>query len=344
MNIKEAISKKGKILGIGEIMMRLTPVGAEILKTSSVFDESYGGGEANVICSLANFGYDTKFFTKLPNNDLGKKAIKTLKYRDVDTSSIIFGDGRLGIYFLENGYGIRNSKVIYDRSYSSFSMIDSKEINIQNLLEGIKLIHISGITAALSSELRKITLEILKFAKEKGIIVSYDSNFRAKLWTAKECGAFLAQVLNYVDIAFLGDLDITKLLNIKYDFTGNYKEDLRVLYKKLNEQYPNIKYMASTKREIESANKNSITAYIFEKKNICESKRYSFEILDRVGAGDAFSAGVLHGILSGKENQEIVDFAVGASILKHTYKGDINYCDLEEVENFIKSGVCAISR
>lgn len=344
MSIKEVVNKKGKILAIGEIMMRLTPVANEILKTSNSFEESYGGGECNVICSLASFGHDTKFFTKLPNNDLGKKAIKVLKYRGVDTSNIIFGDGRLGIYFLENGYGVRNSKVIYDRAHSSFSMINNEEINFEGILDDVKLIHLSGITPALSSELRRFTIDILKFAKEKGIIVSYDSNFRAKLWLSEECGEFLSEVLNYVDIALLGHLDITKLLNIEHDFIGEHKENLRILYEKLNEKYTNIKYMASTKREIESANKNSITAYIFEDKKIFESRKYSFDILDRVGGGDAFSAGILHGILSGKENQEIVDFAVAASVLKHTYKGDINYSEIEDIENLMQNGVGAISR
>lgn len=344
MNIKNLANKKGVVLGIGEIMMRLSPRENELLKTSNSLHETYGGGESNVICSLASFGHATRFFTKLPDSDLGKKAIKPLKERSVDTSKIIFGEGRLGIYFLEEGHGVRNSKVIYDRAYSAFSMINRSELDFDNVLEGVNLIHISGITPALSNELKEITIEFLKVAKDRGITISYDSNFRAKLWSAKECGSFLAEILNYVDIALLGHLDITRLLDFKYEFTNDHKNDLENLYKMLNQKYPNIKCMAATKREIESANRNSITAYIFENEKIYQSKKYTFDILDRVGAGDAFSAGILHGILEGKSNQDIIEFAVGASVLKHSYKGDVNQCEVEDVTTFIEQGVNAINR
>ena len=344
MNIKNLVSKKGSILGVGEIMMRLSPRENELLKTSNSLHETYGGGEGNVICSLASFGHDTKFFTKLPDNDLGKKALRTFKERDVDTKEIIFGEGRLGIYFLDEGHGVRNSKVIYDRAYSAFSMIKEEEIIYDKIFDGVKILHISGITPALSKDLRCATINLLKEAKRREIVVSYDSNFRAKLWSPSECGEFLAEVLNYVDIALLGHLDITKLLNFKHEFVGSHREDLRILYTKLNEKYPNIKYMASTKRGIESASRNSLVAYLFENGEVTRSKRYIFDILDRVGGGDAFTAGILHGLIEGKSNKEIINFAVATSVLKHSYKGDVNQCDKEDVEMFIKNGIGAISR
>ncbi|MGL5616005.1 MAG: sugar kinase [Sarcina sp.] len=342
MNIKT--NRNNKILAVGEIMLRLSPTDNELLKTSSSFYESYGGGEGNVICSLANFGHKTKFFTKVPENQLGKKALASFKERDIDISEVIYGEGRLGIYFLEQGHGVRNSKVIYDRAYSAFSMIKEEEINYENLLKDIKLLHISGITAALSEELRKITLNLVKEAKKRDVLVSYDSNFRAKLWSASQCGKFLEEILNYVDIAFLGHLDITKLLNVDYKFLGNHKIDLKNLYDILNKKYPNIKYMAATKREIESVNKNSLTGYLYKMGEFYNSKEYSFEILDRVGGGDAFSAAVLHGLLENYSLEKTIEFGTVASVLKHSYKGDVNQCEESDVENFLSQGITAIGR
>ncbi|WP_055069258.1 sugar kinase [Clostridium massiliamazoniense] len=344
MSTKNLVNEKAVILGIGEIMMRLSPTDNDVLGTSNKLNETYGGGEGNVICSLANFNHKTKFFTKLPSNDLGKKSLKVFKERDVDLSNVIFGEGRLGIYFLEEGVGVRNSKVIYDRAYSAFSMIKEEEINYDELLKDVGLLHISGITAALSEEHRKITLNLVKEAKSRSILVSYDSNFRAKLWSAELCGQFLKEILNYVDIAFLGHLDITKLLNFNHDFIGIHKEDLKILYDKLQKEYPNIKVIASTKREIESARKNSLTGYIYEKGILVESEKYTFDILDRVGGGDAFSAGVLHGLIEGKSLKDVIEFGTVASVLKHSYKGDINYCTKEDVEIFLANGVSAIGR
>lgn len=344
MSAEKMFNKNNVVLGVGEIMMRLTPKEKELLKTSNSFDESYGGGEGNVICSLANFGHKTRFFTKLPENDLGRKALKTFKERDVEINDVIFGEGRLGIYFLEEGHAVRNSKVIYDRAYSAFSMIKNKEINYEKILEGVKILHISGITPALSDELKEITLNLVKLAKEKSIVVSYDSNYRAKLWSYESCGSFLKEVLNYVDIAFLGHLDIINLLGYNYEFKGNHEEDLKALYDMLNKNYPNIKYILSTKRKIESANKNSLKGYLYNKGEIISSKEYSFDILDRVGGGDAFSAGALHGIIKGMKFKDIIEFAIASSVLKHSYKGDVNHCNIEDVESFIEKGVEAIGR
>lgn len=333
-----------RILGFGEVMMRLTPREKSLLVDSNQFDESYGGAECNVLCSLSNFGHETKLFTKLPDNDLGKKTIKFLRGRDVDTSSIILDKGRMGIYFLEEGCGYRNSKVIYDREYSAFSLMKESEVNYDSILNGVKLIHITGITPALNGELQTITLNFLKKAKERDIIISYDSNYRSKLWSTNECGKFLKSVLNYVDIAFLSHLDITNLLNIDYKIKENYKEYLENLYKQLKSIYTNIKYMASTKREIYSASRNSLVGYIFNGITMEESKKYKFDILDRIGGGDAFSAGILHGILEDMELKDIVEFGVLSAVLKHSYKGDINNCSKDMVEGLMKDGIRRICR
>ena len=332
-----------KVLGFGEIMLRLSaPNNQKIIQANS-FDAVYGGGEANVVASLATFGHNTKFITKLPNNALGDKVIRDLKSYNVDTSDILQGDGRLGIYFLEIGYGLRSNEVIYDRKYSAISMMNKSEFNLENILKDIKMVHLSGITPALSKELFDLTIDIAKYCKKNNIDVSFDSNYRANLWSLEEAKLFLEEILNYVDIAFLGSLDMTNILKYE-DFNLEFEDNLKKLYEKLFEKYPNIKYASCTKRSVHSINNNSLKGYLYDGKNLYVSNEYKFDILDRVGGGDAFTAGILHGILDNLSKKEIVEFGTCAGAIKHSIRGDINIVDKESIINLIEKGLQNIKR
>lgn len=332
-----------KVLGFGEIMLRLSaPNNQKIIQANS-FDAVYGGGEANVVASLATFGHNTKFVTKLPNNALGDKVIRDLKSYNVDTSDILQGDGRLGIYFLEIGYGLRSNEVIYDRKYSAISMMNKSEFNLENILKDVKMVHLSGITPALSKELFDLTIDIAKYCKKNNIEVSFDSNYRANLWSLEEAKLFLEEILNYVDIAFLGSLDMTNILKYE-DFNLEFEDNLKKLYEKLFEKYPNIKYASCTKRSVHSINNNSLKGYLYDGKNLYVSNEYKFDILDRVGGGDAFTAGILHGILDNLSKKEIVEFGTCAGAIKHSIRGDINIVDKESIINLIEKGLQNIKR
>lgn len=336
-------ANKKKVLGFGEIMLRLTPPNNQKIIQVNSFDATYGGGEANVVASLASFGHQTKFVTKLPNNSLGDKVIRDLRGYNIDTTDILQGDGRLGIYFLEIGHGLRSTEVIYDRKYSAISMANKNEFNIENILKDVKMVHLSGITPALSKELYDLTIEIAKYCKNNDILVSFDSNYRAKLWSLEDAKVFLEEILPFVDIAFLGSLDMTNIL--KYEACDlEFEDSLKNLYERLFEKYPNIKYAACTKRSVHSINNNSLKGYLFDKENLHISGEYNFDILDRVGGGDAFTAGILHGILSNLDKKEIVEFGVCASALKHSIKGDINILDKDSVVSLIQTGLQNIKR
>lgn len=337
-------NQSNKVLGFGEIMLRLTPTNYQRVIQANTFEAIYAGGEANVICSLSMFGHDTKMMTKLPNNVLGDKVIRTLNEFGVDTKDVVRGQGRLGIYFLEQGYGVRNSEVTYDREYSAISLAKAEDFDFDKILKDVKLVHISGVTPALSSNLYDISLKLAKAAKKKGIIVSYDSNYRSKLWSLEEARKFMKEILPFVDIVFLGILDFINILEYEKDEKISYEDNLSKLYKKLFENYPNIKYAASTKRTVNSVNNNSLKGFLFDGKELYSSRNYNFDILDRVGGGDSFTAGILHGILKQMESNNIVEFATCASALKHSIKGDINMVDLYQIETLMKCGIENINR
>lgn len=337
-------NQSNKVLGFGEIMLRLTPTNYQRVIQANTFEAIYAGGEANVICSLSMFGHDTKMMTKLPNNVLGDKVIRTLNEFGVDTKDVVRGQGRLGIYFLEQGYGVRNSEVTYDREYSAISLAKAEDFDFDKILKDVKLVHISGVTPALSSNLYDISLKLAKAAKKKGIIVSYDSNYRSKLWSLEEARKFMKEILPFVDIVFLGILDFINILEYEKDEKISYEDNLSKLYKKLFKNYPNIKYAASTKRTVNSVNNNSLKGFLFDGKELYSSRNYNFDILDRVGGGDSFTAGILHGILKQMESNNIVEFATCASALKHSIKGDINMVDLYQIETLMKCGIENINR
>lgn len=341
--MKDLGFKSKKILGFGEIMLRLTPPNNQKIIQANSFEAVYSGGEANVIASLAILGHDTKFITKLPNNYLGKKVISKFRGYNVDVNDVILGDGRLGVYYSEIGHGLRSTEVIYDRKYSAISMAEKDEFNIKNMLNGIGLVHLSGITPALSKNLKELIIDIVKECKKQGILISYDSNYRSKLWSIDEAKEVLEEILPYIDFAFLGYLDMINIL--KFDNNNlPFEENLEYNYKKLFEKYPNLKYSASTKRTVNSINNNTLQGYLFNGNELFKSNSYTFDILDRVGGGDAFTAGILHGILSDMKNERIIEFGTCASALKHSIIGDINIIDEDTINSFIDDGLCNVKR
>lgn len=341
--MKKLEFKNKKILGFGEIMLRLTPPNNQKILQANSFDAVYSGGEANVIASLAMFGHDTKFVTKLPNNYLGQKVINKFRGYNVDVNDIILGEGRLGVYYSEIGHGLRSTEVIYDRKYSAISMASKEEFNLDKMLEGIGIIHLSGITPALSKELYNFIIELVKTCKNKGILVCYDSNYREKLWSIDDAGELFKEILPYIGIAFLGYLDMVNILKFE-DKNLEFEENLEDLYRRLFEKYPNLKYAACTKRTVNSINNNSLKGYLFNGDRLLKSNEYTFDILDRVGGGDAFTAGILHGILKEMDEERIVEFGICASSLKHSIIGDINIIDEDTVNSLIDSGLCNIKR
>ena len=325
-------------------MLRLTPTNFQRVIQAEEFDATYAGGEANVICSLSMFGHDTKLITKLPNNVLGDKVIRAMNSFGVDTDDIVRGKGRLGIYFLEQGHGVRNSNVTYDREYSAISMATKEDFDFEKILDGVKMIHVSGVTPALSANLYNICIDLMKAANERGILVSYDSNYRSKLWSLEDARKFMLEVLPFVDIAFLGLLDFINILEYKVQEEKNLEAKLDDLYKVLFEKYPNLKYTACTKRVVNSVNNNSLQGFFFDGEKLNLSRTHTFDILDRVGGGDAFTAGILHGILNNMDSSKVVEFATCASALKHSIRGDINMVDLEQVETLMNCGIENINR
>lgn len=324
-------------------MLRLTPPNNQKILQSNSFEAVYSGGEANVIASLAMFGHDTKFVTKLPDNHLGQKVLSKFRGYNVDISDVVTGEGRLGIYFSEIGHGLRSTEVIYDRKYSAISMADKSEFDIDKILDGVGFVHMSGITPALSKSSREFTIDFIKACKERGILVSYDSNFRAKLWSLEEAREVLTEVMPLIDIAFLGHLDMINILQFE-DKGLEFDENLKDLYGRLFEKYPNLKYAACTKRTVNSINNNSLRGYLYDGEELIVSNEYTFDILDRVGGGDAFTAGVLHGIFKNMKHEEIIEFGICASSLKHSILGDINIVDEDTVVSLMKNGLQNIKR
>ena len=324
-------------------MLRLTPPNNQKIIQSDSFEAVYSGGEANVIASLAILGHDTKFITKLPDNYLGKKVISKFRSYNVNVEDIIIGEGRLGVYYSEIGHGLRSTEVIYDRKYSAISMAKKEEFNIKNMLKGVGLVHLSGITPALSSNLKELIIDIVKECKNQGILVSYDSNYRSKLWSIDEAREVLEEVLPYIDFAFLGYLDMINILKFE-DENLEFEERLKYHYENLFKKYPNLRFASCTKRTVNSINNNTLQGYLFDGNNLFKSNKYTFDILDRVGGGDAFTAGILHGVLNEMENDRIVEFGTCASALKHSIIGDINIIDEDTINSFIDNGLCNVKR
>lgn len=338
-----------KIVTLGEIMLRLSPQGRDRILGANSFDVNYGGGEANVAAALAQFGIEAKFVSKLPDNELGDSAIKHLRGLGVDTSAVVRGGERIGIYYLENGFSVRNSMVVYDRAGSSFATATVEDFNIDEILKGYDMLLVSGITLGLSEDGFKIGKAFMERAKELGMEVAFDSNYRAKLWTLEEAGAKITQIIGLVDIFFAGHLDFRNILG----FTPNKDEETdgilpyyQDLYEQVIAKYSNLKYIVSSARTVKSASKNIYNGMIFNSstKEILTSKKYDLDIVDRVGTGDSYTAGSLYGFAAGKSAQYTVDFAASSAALKHTIAGDANLVKVKEVEALFKSNSFDVAR
>jgi len=334
-----------KIVTFGEVMHRLSTENGERLAQAERLSIHYGGAEANTAISLANFGHDAYFISKVPDNSLGTAVDRKLKSYGVHTDYLLKGGERLGTYYLESGAGIRSAQVIYDRKYSSFSMLRMDEIDWDGVFLGADLFHVSGITPALSQNVKELTLQAMKIAKEYGVMISFDFNYRTKLWSQREAADTFKTLLPYVDISFCGELDAVHLLGISKGNFLSKEEKLKYFYLKIAEMYPNIKYMSCTFREILSWSTNRLQGNFFAEGELFQSEIFHLDqIVDRVGGGDAFAAGILHGILTNMPNSELVTFATAASALKHTVHGDCNVFTEEEVSVFAKNGSGKIVR
>ncbi|WP_017472487.1 sugar kinase [Amphibacillus jilinensis] len=329
-----------KVVTFGEILARLSTKQGERLTQAKQLQLNYGGAEANVAISLAQFSHETSFVSKLPDHALGKGVMHYLKSLNISTAEIQYGGERLGTYYLEVGAGNRGSQVVYDRKYSSFSSLTIEELNYDAIFENAYLLHVTGITPALSANMVEVVEQLFSEAKSRGVLISFDFNYRAKLWSQKQAGTVIKRLLPYVDICSCAELDMIYLLNYpKLPDELGYEEKLRQYYRQLKNDYSNLQWCMSTRRENSSASQNKLTGYLYSDEGLYQSEVYHIDhIIDRVGGGDAFVAGILHGLIHQWEPNAIVSFATAASVLKHTIHGDANLITEAEVINMLSHG------
>ncbi len=337
-----AENRSGKrFITIGEILLRLTPPNYNKIRVSNSFDATYGGSEANIALALASLGVDSTFFTVVPNNSLGKSAIRSLRSGDVHCGPVILSSPeqtpthRLGTYYLETGFGIRASKVIYDRKHSALTEFDFSGYDIRGLLEDYDWLHLSGITPALSPSCADLIIRMMEIAKELGLTVSFDGNFRSALWTWDQARDFCTRCLPYVDILF--GIEPYHLWKDESDHSkGDWKDGIPLqpdyeqqdeVFNHFVERYPNIKCIARHVRYAHSGSENSLKAFMWYEGHTFESRTFTFTILDRVGGGDAFASGLIYAMLQGDRPMDILNFAVASSVIKHTIHGDANITD-----------------
>lgn len=318
-------------------MLRLSPSGQNVrFVQADRFDVIYGGGEANVAVSCANYGHHATFVTKLPAHEIGQSAINALRRYGVDTSHIARGGNRIGIYYAETGVSMRPSKVIYDRAGSSISEAKPADFDFDAIMEGADWFHWSGITPAISDSAAELTRLACEAAKRHGVTVSVDLNFRKKLWTSEKAQQVMRPMMQYVDVCIGNEEDAQLCLGFKPDSDvegGNTDADgYKGIFEQMRREF-GFKYVVSTLRESLSASHNGWKAMIFDGNEFYVSKRYDIlPIIDRVGGGDSFSGGLIHGLLTKQSMGEALEFAVAASALKHTINGDFNMVSAEEVE------------
>ena len=342
-----------KVVTFGEIMLRLKSPAYERFFQSPVLEATFGGGEANVAVSLANYGMDASFVTVLPKNDIAEACIRELRGFGVDTSKIVRKDGRLGIYYLETGAVQRPSKVVYDRAGSAIAEAKAGDIDWKKVFEGATWFHLTGITPAISQGAADLSLEAVKAAKELGVHVSCDLNYRKNLWKyGKKADEVMTELVKYVDTVIANEEDFQKSLGLSAESASAVQEgqiDVE-LYKKIAAtamaKYPNIKRVAITLRESKSANHNDWSACLYNGKDFFLSRKYSItDIVDRVGGGDSFGGGLIYGLNNYDNEKDALEFAVAASCLKHTIPGDYNRVTVAEVESLMKgSGTGRVQR
>lgn len=329
-----------KVVTMGEIMLRLSTPRYERFVQAESFDVVYGGGEANVAVSLANYGLDAHFVSKLPKNPIGDSALNHLRRFGVNSDYIARSGDRVGIYFLETGASMRPSKVVYDRAHSAIAEADIQDFDFDEIFKGAEWFHFSGITPALSEKAALVTEEALKAAKKHGVTVSVDLNYRKKLWTPEKAKEVMSNLMQYVDVCIGNEEDAEKVLGFKPGntdvTTGELElEGYKSIFKQMKETF-GFKYVVTTLRESYSASDNGWSALIYDGKEFYHSKKYDVRIVDRVGGGDSFAGGLIYSLVSGKDFKDALEFAVAASALKHTIHGDFNLVSPEEVEALAK--------
>ena len=325
-----------KIVTFGELMLRLAPENYLRFVQSEKYEATFGGAEANVAVSLANYGMDVAFVSKLPTHEIGQSAVNSLRKFGVDVSKIVRGGERVGIYYCEKGASQRPSKVIYDRAYSAIAMAKKDDFDWDKIFDGVEWFHFTGITPALSDELAEISLIACKKAKEKGITISCDLNFRKKLWSKEKAGQVMAGLCEYIDYCIANEEDAKDVFGIEADNTDIYGGKLDrngyiSVVKKLTDKF-NFKGVAITLRESLSANDNNWSAMLYTDGTAYFSKKYAMHIVDRVGGGDSFGAGLIYSLLNNYDSQKAIEFAVAASCLKHSIEGDYNMVSVDEVK------------
>ena len=331
-----------KVVTMGEIMLRLSTPNNEKFIQADEFDICYGGGEANVAVSLANYGHEAKFVTKVPENPIGDCAVAALRKMNVDTSAIARGGERLGIYFLETGSAMRASNVVYDRAHSSIATATADDFDFDAIFEGADWFHFTGITPAVSDAAAELTEAALKAAKAKGVKVSVDLNFRKKLWSSEKAQRIMTNLMQYVDVCIGNEEDAEKVLGFKPGETDVTSGDLELagyedIFKQMVEKF-NFEYVISSLRVSHSASDNGWSACIYSRdtKEFYHSREYRISpIVDRVGGGDSFAGGTICGFVDGKNFKEALEFGVAASALKHTIPGDFNLVSRADVENLV---------
>lgn len=331
------------VVTFGEIMLRLATPGYLRFAQTDVFEATYGGGEANVSVSLANYGLHAKFITRLPKNDLGEAAMMNLRKYNVDTSNIIWGGERLGIYFLETGAVSRGSKVVYDRAGSSIAEVQAGMIDWEKILQGASWFHWTGITPAISQGASDVCLEAIQTANKLGIIVSCDLNYRKNLWKyGKKAGEVMGHLVAGCDVILGNEEDAEKVFGIHpqdVDVTRGDTMDAqayRSVCEQIMKRFPRCKKAIVTLRGSINANHNTWAGVLYDGKTLYQSPTYNItHIVDRVGGGDSFMGGLIYGLLTYNDDQKALNFAVAASCLKHTIKGDFNLVTVEEVEKLM---------
>ncbi len=333
-----------KITAFGEIMLRLSPPGyGRFLQTGS-FDACFGGSEANVLLSLSAFGDETAYITKLPKNEIGDACIKELRSFGVNTDGIARGGERMGIYFLEKGASLRPGKVIYDRAHSSISTAEPTDFDFDTLLDGADVFHYTGITPALGDNVAEILLAALKTAKSKGIKVSCDLNYRSKLWAKEKAAGVMSELMPYTDILIANDGSLNDVFGISAGEYGKLKkEDYTGIAEKAANRF-GFEAVALTYRESMSASDNNYAGMLFTNGKSYFSDIYPVHIVDRVGGGDAFAAGLIHALGTYTDYNEIIGFAAAAGALKHTVEGDFNRVSVSEVEAVMKGNISGLVR
>ena len=325
-----------KVVTFGEIMLRLAPNGYYRFFQNDQMQATFGGGEANVAVSLANFGLNSTYVTKLPSHAIGQAAVDSLRYFGVDTSEIVRGGDRVGIYFLEKGASQRGSVCIYDRAHSAIQEASASDFDWDKIFDGADWFHFTGITPALGPNLVAICKDACKAAKAKGVKISCDLNYRGKLWTREQARAAMTELCQYVDVCIANEEDAKDVFGIEPENNNIYggelnKEGYKSVAKQLADKF-GFEKVAITLRTSLSASDNDWAGMLYDGEEYCFSKSYHLHIVDRVGGGDSFGAGLIYSLLNGKNTKQTIEFAVAASALKHSIEGDFNRVSVKEVE------------